>query len=227
MKETWGLAGPATQVPGLQRASSSCFKTRTLLSDRAPLMRLWQAADRYPDAVAFNPAIRNPDGSQFFKRGSCLLPAAEKLPRGWPGKDSEVPVLSGASLMVRRAVFDAVSGFDPAIFLYHEDDDLALRLRSGGGKLMFVRGAVVTHAQGTSTAVSPGTAALKAFHMGQSRVYAARKHGRPLAFVRAAGLALAQLLSPLVLLSRRKRAKQWAFLKGVLTSSSLNRSGAV
>lgn len=189
--------------------------------DENAISELVRAADHYPDAVAFNPAIRNANGSKFFKRGSCLLPAAQKLPRGWPDRDREVAVLSGASLMVRKADFDAVGGFDAAIFLYHEDDDLSLRMTAGGGKLMFVRQAQVTHAQGTSTTVSPATAALKAYHMGRSRVYASRKHGRPLAFSRALLLACWQLCSPLVLLSRRKRAKQWAFLQGVLTSSQL------
>ncbi|NIZ61904.1 glycosyltransferase family 2 protein [Sedimentitalea sp. CY04] len=195
----------------------------TLLSENT-VQEMVLAADRNPSASAFNPRISNENGSPYFKRGSCLISSAEKMPRGWPEQDQEVSILSGASLMVRRKDFEAISGFDPAIFLYHEDDDLALRLRSECGSLMFVRNALVTHAQGQSTATTPTIAALKAFHMGQSRVYTARKHNRSFPFSRALGLAIFQLFSPVVLLSKRKRSKQVAFLKGVLKSSELSSS---
>lgn len=199
------------------------FENPDTVLDAETIAKLVVAADRYPDAAAFNPRISRENGAEYFKRGSCLLPRAQKMPRGWPEQDCEVSILSGASLMVRKASFDAVGGFDPKIFLYHEDDDLALRLQQQCGKLMFIRNAHVTHAMGRSTVRSPETASLKAFHMGQSRVYAAQKHGRPFAFLTALGLALLQLLSPVVLISRRKRAKQAAFLKGILKASELTR----
>lgn len=187
------------------------------------LNALVSAADTYPDAVAMNPRIANGDGSAYFKRRSALLPRDARMPRGWPAEDRDVPVLSGSAFFVRRADFEAVGGFDPAIFLYHEDDDLALRL-SARGKLMFIRDGLVTHRQGNATTRSPKVAALKAYHMGRSRVYALRKHGRPMAFLSSLWLAGRQVLSPLVLLSGRKRAKQVALLKGVL--SSLRDGGA-
>ena len=173
------------------------------------------AAARYPLASAFNPAIRQPDGRPYFKRGSAILPHRVALPRGWPEADREVPVLSGAALFVRRTAFEAVGGFDPEIFLYHEDDDLALRLAARCGPLMFIREAVVSHQGGGSSVRSPAIAALKAWHMGRSRVYAARKHARPFAFAGALVQALVQAASPVVLVSPRKRAKQGAFLRGV------------
>lgn len=186
--------------------------------ERGALEELVGCADANPAAVAFNPAISEANGKTYFKRGSVLLPNAQKLPPGWPQRDREVPVLSGAAFFVRRDSFEAVGGFDPAIFLYHEDDDLALRLRAQCGSLMFVRGAEVTHDSGNSTPKSPSSAALKAYHMGRSRVYAARKHHLPGAGRKALQSALLQMVSPLTLLSKRKRAKQIAFLRGVLTS---------
>jgi GT2 family glycosyltransferase len=132
-----------------------------------------------------------------------------------------LPVLSGAAFFVRRAAFEAVGGFDPAIFLYHEDDDLSLRLKAECGRLMFIAGAQVTHQGGGSSVRSPDVAALKAWHMGRSRVYAMRRHDRPLAFVQALTSAVWQLMSPLLLLSRRKRAKQVAFLRGVWSARRL------
>ncbi|WP_245770656.1 glycosyltransferase family 2 protein [Roseovarius azorensis] len=174
------------------------------------------AADTHRDAVAFNPAISGTNGRPYFKRGSVLLPKREKLPSGWPETDCRVPVLSGAALFVRRTAFEAVGGFDPAIFLYHEDDDLALRLRTQCGPLMFVRAARVMHDAGNSTTRSSQLAAFKAFHMGQSRIYALRKHKRTGAERKALISAFWQRVSPVALISARKRAKQTAFLRGVL-----------
>ena len=171
-------------------------------------------AGAHPRAVAMNPAIREADGSEYFKRGSVLLSRDRWLPRGWPAATRVVPVLSGAALFVRRADFEAVGGFDPAIFLYHEDDDLALRLAQRGD-LLFLREAVARHSGGRSSARSPEIAALKAWHMGRSRVYAARKHGLPRPFATAFWQAVRQLASPVALFSVRKRAKQMAFLRGV------------
>ena len=178
------------------------------------LHALMCAAHSYPDAVAFNPAIVEGNGKQYFKRSSTLLPRAEYMTRGWPSSDSAVNVLSGAAIFVKKSVFQAVGGFDENIFLYHEDDDLSLRLRRMGA-LMFIRNAVLTHIGGSGSARSPAVAALKAFHMGRSRVYTLRKYGFALPWWRSFGLALWQLLSPLVWFSKRKRAKQVALLRGV------------
>lgn len=182
------------------------------------LARLLVAADKYKDASAFNPRIISPDGEQCFKRNSHLFPRSDKMARGSPEQDKEVTVLSGAALLIRRDAFEKVSGFDENIFLYHEDDDIALRLRENTGRLMFVRDAVVTHLEGQSSVPSPEIAALKAWHMARSRVYATRKHGRPIPFARALHSAIRQLLSVAVLFSEPKRSEQVAYLYGVLST---------
>lgn len=183
------------------------------------LDQLVAAAERYPLASAMNPRIVGYDGSAFFKRKSYLMPRSEWMPRGWPESDREVSVLSGAAFFVRRRDFEAVGGFDPKIFLFHEDDDLALRLKADRGPLMYVRDALVSHGGGSSSARSAEVAALKAWHMGHSRVYAAMKHHQPWARTRALVQATLQLVSPVVLFSRRKRAKHVALLRGIVHAS--------
>ena len=173
-----------------------------------------KAAHDNPGVVAMNPTIYRGNGRPYFKRGSVLLPKQQWLPRGRPGKDGHMPILTGSALFVRRRNFIDIGGFDSRIFLYHEDDDLALRLAQHG-TLMFVGAAVVDHIGGSSTEAAPSVAALKGWHMGRSRVYAGRKHGVPAPFLRAFILASLQMMSPVILFSRRKRAKQWAFLRGV------------
>jgi hypothetical protein len=56
--------------------------------------------------------------------------------------------------------------------------------------------------------------------MGQSAVYAMEKHGRPAPKAKVVLDAILQLLSPLTLLSTRKRAKALGFLQGSLTPIS-------
>lgn len=186
----------------------------SILSDGA-LEHLTQALDRFPAASAANPRIASADGSPFFRRRSLLIGRSEWLPRGWPPETCEVPTLSGAALIVRTSAFNAVGGFDPAIFLYHEDDDLSVRLRAIG-PLLFVREALVTHLGGSSTVRSAETAAFKAYFMGRSRVHVARKHGIRFARPRAVAAALGQLALPTAWVSPRRRAKQWALLRGTL-----------
>ncbi len=183
---------------------------------------LLAAAEAHPEASAFNPRLRDGKGRIAFKRRSKLLPRSAWLPREAADSDCELPVLQGSAIFVRRAAFKAVGGFDPKIFLYHEDDDLSLRLRRDCGTLRLVTGAEVVHLFGDSTARSPRTAALKAWYMGQSRIYACRKHGMPAALGTALREALGQLLSPLTLLSARKRAKHWAYLRGIWAARSVD-----
>lgn len=174
--------------------------------------------DAHPAASACNPKIVNANGKPAFKRSSTLLPKAQWAPRGWPPTSQEIGVLSGAALFVRRSAFEAVGGFDPKIFLYHEDDDLSLRLRREIGPLMFVADALVEHLEGRSSARSANIAAWKSFHLARSRIYAMRKHHRPGAFSSSLSEAILKCLSPLTLISSRKRAQAFGFLKGVLSA---------
>ncbi|MGL4490920.1 MAG: glycosyltransferase family 2 protein [Rhizobiaceae bacterium] len=182
------------------------------------IAKLEAAADQYASASGFNPAITDKDGSPYFKRGSRLLAHNKWMPRGRPAADCEVPVLSGAALFCRRAQFEQIGGYDEAIFLYHEDDDLALRLKAAFGPLMFIRAAEVGHQEGRSSPRSPEIARIKSYHMARSRVYAMKKHGRPFPLWGSLWSAVRKLLSPVILFSPRKRAQAVAFLRGVVST---------
>jgi len=185
------------------------------------LEKLIAGADRHKGASAFGPSEMKKSGKRPLKRSSVLLPRRKWLRGIESGTDTIVPVLSGAALLVRRRVFNEIGGFDPGIFLYHEDDDLGLRLREKVGPLFYIPDAEVCHIVGGSSLRSPEAAEFKAWHMGRSRVYSTRKHNRPMPFSNALLSALLQLVSPLVFLSKRKRAKQLSFLKGVWSSRTL------
>ncbi len=179
----------------------------------------------HPEAAAASPRVLDGRGRPAFRRRSRLLPKSAHWSGPPPASDAEVPLLNGAAMFIPRAHFEAVGGFDEAIFLYHEDDDLSLRLAREFGPLRHVHGAMIHHAEGNSTARTPATAAFKARHMAFSAVYTMQKHHRPLPRTRIIAAALLQVLSPLTLLSARKRAKHIAFLKGALETITAPRAG--
>jgi GT2 family glycosyltransferase len=72
--------------------------------------------------------------------GQCEAPIAAA-----PAAPVEVAFASGAALVVRRAAWDEVGGFDPAYFMYVEDVDLSLRLRLAGWDVGVVPAARVEH----------------------------------------------------------------------------------
>jgi GT2 family glycosyltransferase len=80
----------------------------------------------------------------FFSGGRWqpLLGAAVKTP-AYRGERTDW--VSGCAMIVRRAAFEALGGFDPAYFLYYEDVDLSLRAASKGLRLGVFSETLVAH----------------------------------------------------------------------------------
>lgn len=70
------------------------------------------------------------------------LPAGEAHP---------VPVLSGACLLIRRAVLEAIGAFDERFFMYAEDIDLSYRCEKAGYINYYLPDVTVLHFKGEST----------------------------------------------------------------------------
>ncbi|MFJ5368447.1 glycosyltransferase family 2 protein [Bosea sp. CER48] len=142
---------------------------------------LLAAAVRYPDAGMLAPRIVEPSGRVFLQPRSLLSPGhlnrsgAMVVPQG----DACLPFLSGACLLIRRELFAALGGFDPAIFLFYEDDDLCRRMRDAGHALVHVDGAEARHGRGRSTAPSPQRRFKARWHLAWSEGYIARKYALP------------------------------------------------
>jgi len=79
--------------------------------------------------------------------------------------------LSGACLLVRRAVLDELDGFDTGFFMYCEDADICRRIWNLGFSVRFVANAEVAHEGGRSAPRSTLLPVLAA-----SRVRYARQH---------------------------------------------------
>ncbi len=113
---------------------------------------------RRPDAAAAGAKLIYPDGT-LQEAGGIIWNDAS----GWnygrlddPQKPvynyvREVDYATGAALMVRRADFFALGGFDPAYApAYCEESDLAFRLREAGRKTLYQPRAVVVHFEGVT-----------------------------------------------------------------------------
>ena len=180
------------------------------------LAALLEATENFPNASAFNPRILDAKGRQSFRRGSKLKPH-ERLKGPAPARDSEVSILAGSAIFCRRDLFEKIGGFDPAIFMYHEDDDLSLRLREYG-PLMYCQKAQVLHLSGHGSPRSPEIAAFKAYYSARSRIYTLTKYDHPRPKLSTFCTAILRLLSPDTLISSRKRAKNLGFMRGTMSA---------
>ncbi len=72
---------------------------------------------------------------------------------GWlpANKNNEVEVLSGACMMVKKAVLEKTGGFDEQFFMYGEDIDLSYRIRQAGYKNHYLGETTIIHFKGEST----------------------------------------------------------------------------
>jgi N-acetylglucosaminyl-diphospho-decaprenol L-rhamnosyltransferase len=123
-----------------------------------------------PTAGIVGPLLRNPDGTVYpsgrrfpgllegLGHAFVSLVAREnRFSRHYRMDDWDratartVDWVSGAAMLMPRAAFDAVGGFDEAFPLYAEELDIATRLRDAGWHVVFTPAAEVIHAVGVST----------------------------------------------------------------------------
>ena len=73
-----------------------------------------------------------------------------------------------AAALYDRELFERVGGFDARFFCYHEDVDLALRMRRAGGAAVQVPGAVVDH---VSSGIAGRASDFAVFHGTRNRMW--------------------------------------------------------
>jgi N-acetylglucosaminyl-diphospho-decaprenol L-rhamnosyltransferase len=166
---------------------------------------LLDAGRRWPRAGSLGPLIRDEAGEVY--PSARLVPSFSQgaghavLGRVWPGNpwsatyrqaNSEIRErtagwLSGSCLLLRRAAFDSVDGFDPRYFMYFEDVDLGDRLGRAGWLNVYVPTADVVHTGGVSTSRPDVSARMHAAHHESAyRFLADRNPGPARAPLRAA-----------------------------------------
>jgi hypothetical protein len=154
-------------------AASSARRYLLFLNSDAQLLpgalaSMLELAEAQPQAGVVGPQMRHPDGS--FQASYACFPtlrqeflALSGLGRilcgpHYPSHYAEegkgpqqVNWVSGACMLVRRCVFDAVGGFDEGYFMYAEEVDLCFRMRSAGWQTWYQPTANVLHCGGASS----------------------------------------------------------------------------
>lgn len=169
--------------------------------------------DRHPQAGIVGCAIENEDGSSW--------PYAFRFPTVWseieagarlgflsrllrnrsvlhPMTDepSRVDWMPGASIIVRRAVYESIGMMDEDYFLYYEETDFFLRAQQAGWESWYVPQGRVVHIAGASTGVTdlkPMAKRMPAYWFESRRRYFVKHHGRGYAVASDIGWMLAYL----------------------------------
>lgn len=151
------------------------------------LPRLEAALDADPRLALAAPELRYPDGRRQFAWapetgvfGEAVQmqrnrfesrPWAHRTPPAWLRPVLGPGWFSAACVLLRRAAFEAVGGFDENIFMYFEDVDLSRRLRHAGWSLGSVPQAVAYHVKGGSRPSGRGELEYR-----RAQLYYYRKH---------------------------------------------------
>jgi GT2 family glycosyltransferase len=153
--------------------------------------------EQRPDVGLAGSRLEQPDGS--INRSAFRFPGVRSelilgsrlgvLTRLFPNSEIAPPPvehaapadwLAGASLLVRRQVFETAGLFDDTFFLYYEETDLCLRARRFGYRCWYVPTSRVVHLEGQSTGLSTKNAApgrLPPYWFESRRHYFMKNHG--------------------------------------------------
>ena len=114
----------------------------------------WPIAFRFPTIVS-----EIEQGLQFGPVSRALRPWVVAKTMG--KKPERIDWVPGASMMIRKAVFDAVGGLDERYFLYFEETDFCFRAAKLGFETWYVPESRVMHIAGQSTKLTERNSAAR------------------------------------------------------------------
>jgi GT2 family glycosyltransferase len=168
-----------------------------------------------PKNGAAGPRLLNADGSL---QTTCVLPFPSILSELLDGEQLKwavrgmrallkndpaprsVEALSGASLMVRRTVFERVHGFSTDYFMYAEDIDLCAKIRKQGLIVKYVPQAVIVHLGGGSSSARADSFFAPVMIKESNRILLKKFRGALYALLYRTSMALTALLRLLLLM---------------------------
>lgn len=138
------------------------------------------------DGITWPYAFRFPTIAGEVERGARLgivsrLLGKKAISRKMGSEPAPVDWVSGASMMIRSSIFDAVGPMDDSYFLYFEETDLCLRARRAGWQCWYVPHARVLHIAGQSTGITGKNAVvprMPSYWFESRRRYFIKNHGR-------------------------------------------------
>lgn len=131
---------------------------------------LWEFLEQHPEVGIAGSRLEDADGTQHHSRyrfPSLRSEIDDRLGLGFvtrlfenhriapPLINETHPIdwVAGASMLIRRAVFESVGSLDPGYFLYFEEVDFCLRARRAGWSCWYVVESRVAHLAGMSSGI--------------------------------------------------------------------------
>jgi len=159
-----------------------------------------QTAFRFPTVFSeFESGAHTGPISRLLKRYIVALPE--------PTGAQQVDWIAGASLMVRREVFEQTGGFDERFFLYFEETDLCLRARRAGWTATYVPESQVMHIGSVSTGMKTWKR-MPSFWFDSRLRYFVKNHGLAYAVAATVAYAAGAMLFKLRALTGTRRTDQ-------------------
>jgi len=93
--------------------------------------------------------VVSPDG-KTENAPSFGYPGQRHVQRDFSRLPGKIAWFMGASVIVRREVYEKLKGFDPGFFLYSEETDFCLRLREAGHEIGYIPEVTAEHIGGAS-----------------------------------------------------------------------------
>jgi len=115
----------------------------------ANLCRLMEANPRWGMAGTM---VRSPDGKPESPPATSY-PGQRHVRRDFSKLPGNIAWVLGASMIIRRELYEKLGGFDPGFFLYSEETDFCLRMRETGFEIGRVLEVSVEHIGGASESV--------------------------------------------------------------------------
>jgi hypothetical protein len=113
------------------------------------LKKLCNAVDTNPRWGMAGTVLRSPEGGSESEPAT-EYPGQRRVHRDFSSLPGAIAWIGGASMIVRRELYQKLNGFDPAFFLYSEETDFCLRMRELGFEIGHVPEVIVEHIGGAS-----------------------------------------------------------------------------
>jgi hypothetical protein len=113
------------------------------------LVELCRHMDANPRCGMAGTLIRSADGHAAGPP-PVEYPGARHVRRDFSKLPGRIAWIMGASMIVRRELYEQLGGFDPGFFLYSEETDFCLRLRELGFEIGYITEVAVNHIGGAS-----------------------------------------------------------------------------
>jgi hypothetical protein len=175
----WLLNPDTTAYPGAIAALVSFMAARPKVGLAGSAIEeqrgvLWPFAFRFPSLLSeLDGGLRLGFVTRLLSRWAILHPM--------DGREACVDWVSGASLMVKREVFDAIGLMDEGYFLYYEETDFILNAKRAGWQCWYVPQSRVFHIAGASTGMvdrPPEPRRLPRYWFESRRRYFVKNHSR-------------------------------------------------